>query len=129
MIAQTGQKLEVAIPEQCEAEALFAILSENVILRNLNVDFFCRLLHDSGNLLLAKVISIDPDLVTVGSINWEKIIYDWWQDFGGQLDFELLVKIMMHEKILKHSEAEWIARNLQTNDGRVGMAICLYAEK
>jgi len=86
-------------------------------------------LEESGEKLLAKVITIDPNHVLVGKLHWEQIVLDWWSEYISVLDFRQLIPVMVHENVIHTEEADWIKRELPNNPSRVGFALCLYAER
>jgi len=124
-----ANKIPLQAVEEHDGHTIFEAVAKSRRLQSQSTDRFCQLLHDSGHLLLAKVFSIDPDKVCVGGENWEKILYDWWDDFTEILQFQQLAKVMVHEEVLQNNDVNWIVRNLDDSSDRIGMALCIYAER
>ncbi|CAG7717980.1 unnamed protein product [Allacma fusca] len=109
---------------------LVQMLVELKILKVMPITEFLTVLGQTGNELLAEIMSLDPDDPgRLGSISWEKIIYDLWEDLTGAVACEELSEVFTQGQVISKSEVKNISRTVGTNEQRMAKLMILLAQR
>ena len=92
-------------------------------------EFLQTLNGDAQNKILATIMSIDPEKISIGSLNWEKVILDLIDELTRHVNFEEFSDLLVENKIIYSLEQEWVFTEFPDNSSRMAQVICLLSQR